>query len=80
MVVFRSIFGFETIYIVLLTFHFNVLCDDNVVIETTHIEEDLNGLDQEDPRLIEAVRSRLIEPSPDDLQYVFRQNDVQRWT
>ena len=62
-----------TFFLVLTTFPNNVLSEDNEVVETTPIEDELNGLDQEDPRLIEAVRSRLIQPPEDNVKYVFRQ-------
>ena len=43
-------------------------------VETGLIDEDLNGLEQDDPRVIDAVKSRLIPPS--DKSYNFSKQHV----
>lgn len=43
-------------------------------LEIGVIDETLNDLDQEDPRLIEAVRKRLVPPPPKTESYVLQTN------
>jgi len=45
-------------------------CSTNSV-ECGFIDESLNGLDQEDIRVIEAVSERLIQPAPVSVPYNF---------
>ena len=38
-------------------------------LETLEIDETLNGLDQDDIRVVEAVAERLIQPTPRTVPY-----------
>ena len=70
-------FSFLLLSSIILLLKFELLdCSEECQIptETGFIDPDLNGLNQEDPRLIEAVKSRLISPS--EKVYNFSKQDV----
>ena len=76
-VIFYSHFSFTffaSIILLLISHVKNCKGECQIPTETGFIEEDLNGLSQEDSGLIEAIKSRLISPSKN--RYNFSKPDV----